>query len=245
MNSGPKPRYDLKQYASADALAHSVASGLIEKFEAAERDRQPMHIALSGGRISRNLFQALTQLAAARGLSLNTIHFFWADERCLPPTDPESNFYTANELLFQPLNIATAQIHRIRGEAAPAAAAEQAEQEIRRVVAADPNGQPGLDLILLGLGEDGHVASLFPGESEAAVASPAVYRAVLNSPKPPPARVTLGFCAIAAAKEVWMLASGSGKERALSAALAGEDNPFGRVLRERPCTQIFSDIHGG
>jgi 6-phosphogluconolactonase len=108
----------------------------------------------------------------------------------------------------------------------------------------DKNGQPVLDLVLLGLGEDGHTASLFPGESDEVASSPAVYRAIFNSPKPPPERVTLGYGAIAAAQQVWMLASGgAAKEKAFRESLIADGRtPFGRVLRDRNETRIFSDI---
>jgi len=87
------------------------------------------------------------------------------------------------------------------------------------------------------------VASLFSGEPENLVASRAVYRSIEHSPKPPPRRVTLGYPALAAARQVWMLASGSGKETALRISLsAGGTTPFARVLRSRSHTRIFSDI---
>jgi len=102
---------------------------------------------------------------------------------------------------------------------------------------------PVLDLIFLGLGEDGHVASLFPRESETWISDPAVYRAIHNSPKPPPDRVTLGYGTIGAARQVWMLASGSGKEQALRDSLSSTGKTsFARVLRLRTQTQIFTDI---
>ena len=101
-----------------------------------------------------------------------------------------------------------------------------------------------LDLIFLGMGEDGHVASLFPGESESARTNPAVYRAIRNSPKPPPTRVTLGYPAIAAAREVWVLASGGGKEAALRESLKPDgQTPLSRVLQTHPKPKVFTDIH--
>ena len=100
---------------------------------------------------------------------------------------------------------------------------------------------PVLDLVLLGMGEDGHVASLFPGEPETVMASKEVYRAVTNSPKPPPNRVTLGYPAIAAAQHVWVLVSGAGKERALRESLEPSGRtPLARVLRLRRQTTLFA-----
>ena len=84
---------------------------------------------------------------------------------------------------------------------------------MRRIMPLNADGQPMLDLIILGMGEDGHVASLFPGEAEATRADAAVYRAVKNSPKPPPRRVTLGYAAIAAARQVWVLFRAPARKR--------------------------------
>src|SRR5258708_37332125 len=99
-----------------------------------------------------------------------------------------------------------------------------------------------LDILFLGLGEDGHVASLFPSEPSEVRASKTIYRAVIG-PKPPPHRVTLGYPTIAAAKQVWVLASGDGKEQALqeSIPLTGR-TPLAQVIRLREKTKLFSDI---
>ena len=157
-----------------------------------------------------------------RGFSPANVHFFWADERCVPPNDAESNFRVARELLLIPLKIPDDHIHRIRGEESPAFAVAEAEAEICRIAALTNDSQPMLDLIFLGMGEDGHVASLFPDEAESVIASPAIYRAVA-AVKPPPQRITLGYAAIAAARQVWVLASG--RQRGGVARIAGRVGP--------------------
>ncbi|MEY4384842.1 MAG: hypothetical protein RLY20_125, partial [Verrucomicrobiota bacterium] len=101
---------------------------------------------------------------------------------------------------------------------------------------------PKLDLVLLGMGEDAHVASLFPGHSSESDQT-SVFLAVANSPKPPPNRVSLGHGAIAAAREVWVLASGLGKEAALRESLSsGARTPLALVIKNRAFTKIFTDI---
>lgn len=221
-------------FANADELAAAAALAWLEEVAAARRAGRRYGVALSGGRITQKFFAAV--VARAEAAALAGVDFFWADERCVPPTDAESNFRMADELLFRPLGIAAENIHRIRGELDPAVAAGLAAAEL----SARP---PQLDLIFLGLGEDGHVASLFPGEPAAARAHPAVFRAVLNSPKPPPARVTLGYGAIAAARQVWVLASGAGKEAALRESLSPTgQTPLAWVLRGRANTRLFTDI---
>lgn len=227
----------------ADALAHLVATAWLKEIARANQANQPCFVALSGGRITLKLFAAVIELCRAQNLSLAGEHFFWADERCVPPDDPESSFGVANESFFRPLGIAADKIHRIYGELPPERAVELANAEIKRVVPLNATGQPVLDWIFLGLGEDGHVASLFPEEPEAARANPAVYRVITNSPKPPPNRVTLGYAAVAAAKNVWVLASGAGKETALRDSLSpAGTTPLGRVLQLRAQTKIFTDI---
>ena len=103
-------------------------------------------------------------------------------------------------------------------------------------------GQPVLNLIFLGMGEDGHVASLFPGASDEVVRSKSVYVPVV-APKPPPRRITLNLATIAAARQVWVLASGAGKEQALRESLAADGKtPLSRLIRLRQETIIFTDI---
>jgi 6-phosphogluconolactonase len=200
-------------------------------------------VALSGGRITQAFFAQIVTQVKARSVALADVHFFWADERCVPPDNQDSNFKLADEHLFQPLNIASAQIHRLHGEDEPKAAARAAEAGLRATATGVCDGQPVLDMVFLGMGEDGHVASLFPGEAPSMMQDEAVYRAVLDSPKPPPERLTLGYRALAVAKEVWVLSSGGGKEAALRASLnPGGETPLGRVLSSRSQTRLWTDI---
>ena len=242
------PNPELILFPTADELANAVAVAWLAEVAAAACAGRAHCVALSGGRITQKFFAAVVeQVREGRRVgdrdfrdggtpSLPNVHFFWADERCVPPTDAESNFKMADELLFQPLGVAPERIHRIRGELPPAAGAELAARELAAVA-------PRLDLVLLGMGEDGHVASLFPGEPELDGANPAVFRAVTNSPKPPPNRVTLGYAAIAAAQQVWVLASGAGKEAALRESLSPTGRtPLARVLRSRSDAKVFTDI---
>jgi 6-phosphogluconolactonase len=233
-------------FAGADELARAVAGSWLNEVAATDRVSKPYDVALSGGRITLKFFAAAIELAKSRNVALAGVHFFWADERCVPPDDTESNFAAANQHFFQPLGIAADRIHRIRGEEVPATAAELATEEILRIVPANAAGQPALDVIFLGMGEDGHVASLFPGEPESVRADQSVYRTIQNSPKPPPNRVTLGYAALAAAREVWVLASGAGKEAALRESLRPDgQTPLARVLQSRERTRIFTDIQLG
>lgn len=234
-------KFELITLPSAEQLADTAAGRWLDQVRAANHSR-PFCVALSGGRIARLFFSAAAGRAKAERTPLDFVHFFWSDERCVPPSDPESNFAIARELLLGPLDVAARQIHRVRGEAAPERAAEEATAEICRIVPGGGSDEPALDLIFLGMGEDGHVASLFPGEPEAVMASKSVYRPVVAA-KPPPHRITLGYPAIAAARHAWVLASGSGKENALRGSLAPSGRtPLARVLAMRSHTLIFTDI---
>ena len=234
--------FELFSFASADELARAAAGAWLDEIELANRAGKTHSVALSGGRITQKFFAATVAQAKARAVSLARVHFFWADERCVPPTDPDSNFKTANELLLLPLNIAAEKIHRLRGEDSPSAAMKIAEQELCRIAPQNKNHQPVLDLIFLGMGEDGHIASLFPNAAVNILDISAPYWVVENSPKPPPTRISLSYRMIFAAKNVWILVSGAGKESALRKSLSPRGRtPMARVLQARP-VKIFSDL---
>lgn len=228
----------LTSFTDAEELATAAADRWLQAVQAHSADR-PFTVALSGGRIPKVLYKVFAQKAAEADLS--QVHFFWGDERVVPPTDEESNFKLAAVPLFLALKIPESQVHRVLTEREEAFAVQQAEAEICRVAEVNDAGQPVLDLVFLGMGEDGHVASLFPGDTEA-LESEAVYRAV-TGPKPPPRRVTLGYPALAAAREVWVLASGEGKKDALRTSLDSQgETPLARVLQHRANTEIFTDF---
>ncbi len=204
---------------------------------------QPFAIALSGGRIPKALYQAFVHAQRAAPVPLDDVHFFWGDERIVPPDDPESNFRLADEGLLNPLEIPAAQIHRVRTEWDADRMVAQAEAALRDITRTRAPAMPVLDLVFLGMGEDGHIASLFPEDAEALVSS-SVYRAVTAS-KPPPRRVTLGFPTLAVARRVWVLVSGQGKEAALRGSLDGTARtPLAHLLELRAATEtkLFTDF---
>jgi 6-phosphogluconolactonase len=229
-------------FRGAEDLAGVVAKEWVEALRNRKGAGGVYLVALSGGRIAKQFFSTVSRDAEAEQGLLDTVHFFWGDERCVPPDNAESNFRIAKELVFEPLGISESRIHRVKGELNPEVAAAEAERELRGIAPLDKDGQPIFDLVFLGMGEDGHVASLFPGEPEELIGNKAVYRPVVAT-KPPPHRITLGYPCLTAAKQIWVLASGAGKENALKASLgAGATTPLGRVLRLRPDTRIFTDI---
>jgi 6-phosphogluconolactonase len=234
---------EIISFPSGDELARAVASSWLDEIAAANLSNKPHFVALSGGRITLKFFASVIEQSKSRNISLGNVHFFWADERCVPPDDKESSYAAAAEHFFRPLGIAQDKIHRIHGELSLARATQLANYYIQKTVPLNSAGQPVFDIVFLGMGEDGHVASLFPEETEIARLDPAIYRAITNSPKPPPNRVTLGYSAIAAARNVWVLASGTGKGTALRESLSPDGKtPLGRVLKMCGSAKVFSDI---
>ena len=232
---------EIYRFTAPDDLAAAAAEQWVTRLESLGRETS-YHVALSGGRITEKFLKSIVEQCKRRGCSLEHLHFFWADERCVPPSDAASNYSIAKHLLFEPLEICPNQTHRIQGEVAKDLAVEKAISEVRDVVPLNGENQPVFDMVFLGMGEDGHVASLFPNEPDDVVSSPAIYRSV-SATKPPPIRITLGYSAIAAAKEVWVLASGTGKEDALHKSLEKNGlTSLGRVLRMREKTLLFTDI---
>ena len=243
MNWRKFSKTELLSFASADELARAAANAWLDQIEAANRAGKLHCVALSGGRITQKLFTATVELAQKRGTSLGHVHFFWADERCVLPTSPDSNFKMASELLFAPLNISAKNIHRIRGEDSPEIAAKNAGEELCSIIACK-NSLPPLDLIFLGMGEDGHIASLFPDADAKILDISVPFIVVKNSPKPPPTRISLGYKMIFTAQNIAILVSGAGKESALRDSLSPKGNtPLARVIRTRP-VKIFSDLAG-
>ena len=234
--------YELLSFATADELARAAATFWLDEIEAANRAGKNHCVALSGGRITQKFFASVVAQNQTRKISFANVHFFWADERCVPPSHPDSNFKMADELLFQPLKIAPDKIHRLRGELPPAEAAKIAEAELRQVTTHNSDNQPVLDLIFLGMGEDGHIASLFPNSSDKFLDTIAPFIVVENSPKPPTTRISLSYKAIFASKNIAILVSGAGKETAFRDSLSPTGKtPLARVLQNHSA-KIYSDL---
>ena len=200
-------------------------------------------VALAGGRIASTFFDAVTEHAVASDVSFAHVHFFWSDERCVPPDHRDSNFRIADKELLGPLGICQDRIHRIKGELKPAQAVTEANTAIGLVAPANSSGLPVLDLVFLGMGEDGHVASLFPNAPASVIECETPYLAVRSSSKPPPLRISLSYAAIAAARQVWVLVAGPGKEEVFLQSLRpGGKTPLAHIVQSRRQTRIYTDI---
>jgi len=213
--------------------ARLVAGGILD---AQVRGREgTFSLALSGGRAAALLYREMVRQARGRSISLSDVDFFWCDERCVPPDLAESNYRVAREELFDPMGIAGRRIHRLMGELSPDVGAERANDVWRAWVASRNRwgGDGSLDCAVLGVGEDGHVASLFPANLSSDLARQTPFRAV-RGPKPPPDRLTMGYELLWGAQIVMVLATGEGKAQVVEDSVLGRlDTPLARVLRGR------------
>lgn len=153
---------NIKIFPSPLELAESLAPELINQIKEADKNSSLFTIALSGGNTPKLLFSVLGDQFADSVNWLN-VHFFWVDERCVPPDSNESNYNLASETLLKKLAVNPVNIHRIRGENEPESEAERYSAELNDFTF-KRNGLPFLNTVLLGLGEDGHTASIFPGD---------------------------------------------------------------------------------
>ncbi len=145
--------------------ANDVVLSLADAMLALSKTDKPVHISLSGGSTPKLLFSLLAKAPYAEEIVWANLHFWWGDERCVAPNDPESNYGEADNLLFSHIVIPEGNIHRIIGESDPETEAKRYAEEIREWVPAK-NGLPAFDWIILGMGTDGHTASLFPHKTD-------------------------------------------------------------------------------
>ena len=236
------PNFDLQSVASPTELAHRVAADWLETVRVAAQAGRRQFVALSGGRIAGTFLAVAARRARSAGVSFRHVEFFWGDERCVPADSADSNFKLAKENLCDPLGVAASQLHPLCCDDDGWSTAARVSAELQRCSEKNAAGLPVFDLVFLGMGEDAHVASLFPEEPESERELPDIYRPV-TAAKPPPRRITLGYEVIAAAREVWVLASGAGKAGALAESLKPDARtPLARVIQSRPLTRIYSDI---
>ncbi len=207
-------RREVLRHPDAQALALSAAGVLATRIIERQADAGVARIVLTGGGIGTAVLAALALAPARDAVDWSRVDFWWGDERYLPSGDPDRNETSARAALLDHVTIDPARVHAIEGPdrsvSAEAAADRYAEHLLAHALPEDHGGTPRFDVVLLGIGPDGHVASLFP-EHPALRVTERPTAAVHGSPKPPPTRVTLTFAALNAASEVWLLASGAEK----------------------------------
>lgn len=205
-----------------EAAGRRAAQEIAQAIERARSARGTAHVALAGGNTPRRAYELLVELVD----DWSAVHLWWGDERCVEPDDDESNHRMVVESLLDPLRARGIEPmpteHRIHGELGAEQAAFAYAEQLRRRVPAGHQGLPVLDLAVLGLGEDGHTASLFPGHPELDIHGE-LCLPVHDAPKPPPDRVTLSLDVLVAAREILLLATGAEKAAALTGVLEAPD----------------------
>jgi 6-phosphogluconolactonase len=202
--------------AAGELAARQIAFVLRDVIER----RGVAHFSLAGGNTPRGAYEHLSTMVS----DWSAIELWYGDERCVDPEDEQSNHHLVSTSLLARISGSPPIEHRIRGELGAEAAAEAYSLELlERVPPAEPGEPPALDVALLGLGEDGHTASLFPGHPEVNEDAQAPCLAVHNAPKPPPDRVTLSLPVLRAARHCLLLAVGANKADAVAAVLEGQN----------------------
>jgi 6-phosphogluconolactonase len=216
--------------ADAAAVAREASSRIASALKGATGAGGGATLALSGGNTPRD---AYARLAHEPGVDWGRVHVFWVDERAVPPTDDRSNYRWAKATLLDAAGIPAAQVHRMAAERTDGAVATRDyEAELRQAAAATNAGFPVIDVVVLGIGDDGHTASLFPGDPTVDVRDRCV--AAVAAAASREARMTLTAPALEQATQVFVLAVGSGKREALRRAWSVEGDVHvtpARVLR--------------
>jgi 6-phosphogluconolactonase len=207
-------------------VAATAAARIVVRLVDVLNGRGTASVVLTGGGVGTAMLKQMRQSPAKDAVDWSRVNFYWGDERFLPPGHPERNETQARAALLDHVPVDPARVHPMAADDGkfahnPEAAAEAYAELLAEQASPEDHGPvPGFDVCLLGMGEEGHVASIFPS-------SPAVYEteqtvvAVRNCPKPPPTRVSLTLPTIRRSTEVWLLPTGAGKAAAVAMALGG------------------------
>jgi 6-phosphogluconolactonase len=204
-------RGDVYVYDTPDEVAHAAADAFVAIVAGVLADRATVRVALAGGSTPKAMYRLLASPAYRERVEWPRVEIYFGDERCVPPDHPDSNYRMAREALLDHVPLGADRVHRIAGERPPEEAAAQYQQKLVRL------GEPALDLVLLGMGPDGHTASLFPGTpvlAETRALAAAVYVEKMKS-----WRVTLTAPVLSSAAHVLITTEGESKADALAKAL--------------------------
>ena len=222
----------VKSFETPQDVADAFANRLIELLNQAKTHGTTATVCLSGGSTPKLLFKTLASEHTSTDWS--PLHFFWGDERCVPAESDESNYGEAARLFFNNANIPAGNIHAVDGTVDSAAAAQSYQQEIENVVSRNSSGVPAFDLMILGMGDDGHTASIFPHQME--LLSSEKVCEVATHPTSGQHRVTVTGKTIAASHEICFLITGANKADVLAQILNDQPNS------EQYPTRHFSDL---
>jgi 6-phosphogluconolactonase len=204
----------------AEALAREAALRFSDLAQEAVEHRGRFSVALSGGSTPGSLYRLLAAPPYRDQIPWQDVYLFWGDERCVPPSDPASNYRLAEETLIRHVPLPTDNLFRIRGELPPESAARNYDRVLQDFFCGP---RPRFDLVLLGLGSNGHTASLFPGSSSLDVVEQLAVPVEAHYQNRPAHRVTLTLPAINTARQVLFLVQGEDKAEIVQAVLKGPE----------------------
>ncbi|KNX37227.1 6-phosphogluconolactonase [Luteipulveratus halotolerans] len=211
--------------ADKHALAVALADRLIDEVVAAQRARGAAHVVLTGGSMGTALLEALGASDRLDEIDWSAVELWWGDERFVPPDDADRNELQARQALLDRLPLDPSRLHPMAALEDDELDAEAgARQYADQLASAAPDGSdvPAFDVLMLGVGPDAHVASLFPGHPALDVADTSVV-AVHDSPKPPPDRISMTLPTLRSARQVWFMVAGPDKAEAVARARGGTD----------------------
>ena len=217
MNHADPKRYRWHAVSDEHALQQQALTMILARAARAIRERGQFHVVLAGGNTPRNIYRQLSTAPT----DWSAWHVYFGDERCLPPNDPARNSHMAAEAWLNHVAVPASQVHRIPGELGASRGAQRYAEMLEAI--------GDFDLVLLGLGEDGHTASLFPDHEWGTVPGSPDTLAVFDAPKPPPERISLSAARLSRAREALFLVSGESKHWAVSEWLAGKDIPAASI----------------
>jgi 6-phosphogluconolactonase len=232
MNAVPVPRVEVHD--SAEELATTIAGAFLRLVADRQAAGETPQVALTGGTIADKIHREIARLGAVSDVDWSAIDFFWGDERFVAPDSDERNAWQARAAMLDVLPVDPARVHEIPSTA-DAESVDSAASSYSDTVRSAGHGS--FDLLMLGVGPDGHIASLFPGFAQLGV-DDAIAVGVTDSPKPPPERVTLTFPALARSEEVWFVVSGEDKAAAVGRALGATPPP----VHELPAVGVRGQV---
>ncbi len=221
----------IKIFSDSSALVLAVAEAWAEGAEQAKKNNRNYNIVLSGGSTPISVYQFLLSSSLGNTIPWKSVHLFWGDERCVPVDDRESNFLMAKEFLLDGITLPEKNIHRIRGEDDAILEAARYSRHIQEYLHCVPGETPVFDWVLLGMGEDGHTASLFPERDTYVEVTK--FCAVANHPQTGQRRISLTSEVFNQARKVTFIAKGKGKSEIIAQILGSEE-----VARHYPAGQI-------
>lgn len=218
----PDPHREIEVFSGSDALARSVASELVRRLLEVQSDGRVPSVVLTGGTIADKVHRAVLEQPDHNDVDWSRVEVWWGDERFVPADDPDRNALQARKAFLSALPVDPGRVHEMpasdgpHGDDVDAAATAHAE-ELQRVL----GSSPGFDVLMLGVGPDGHCASLFPHHEE--LGAHGLVVGVRSSPKPPPTRISFTMDLLQRAEEVWFVAAGAEKAQAVRDAVTGSD----------------------